>query len=251
MLDTVLFDMGGTLEDISYSLDTYDKANKAIYNILTDNGIAVPLTEDAFWNKMFRGMNDYRKWAEEHQIELKPEDIWGKWCLKDMAISESSVNKIAEELAHTWEDTYFTRKLRDGVQEMLKDLKQSGFKLGIISNTASLYHVFRNLKRYGIREYFDSVTLSSITGYRKPSTNIFEIALYEIDSKPENCVYVGDTRSRDVIGPKKAGFAHTIQIESFLTAKKDVSVLDGEPTADYSITEISEVTDIMHRLKSV
>ena len=51
---------------------------------------------------------------------------------------------------------------------LLEGLKGLGMKLGVISNTAALYQVFRTLEEYGIRDYFQDVTLSSVTGYRKP-----------------------------------------------------------------------------------
>ena len=50
----------------------------------------------------------------------------------------------------------------------------------MISNTASLYSVFDVLERYGIRDYFSDVTLSSVTGYRKPNPGIFKIALRQM-----------------------------------------------------------------------
>ena len=68
-------------------------------------------------------------------------------------------------------------------------------KLGVISNTASLYQVFDVLKDYGIRDYFQDVTLSSVTGYRKPDPNIFLVSLHQVQSDPASCAYVGDTLS--------------------------------------------------------
>ena len=42
-------------------------------------------------------------------------------------------------------------------------------------------------------------------------------------------VYVGDTVSRDIIGPKQVGFAKAVQIRSFLSDQKDEHVaLDAE-----------------------
>jgi len=67
-----------------------------------------------------------------------------------------------------WEVTHYHRALRPKVKEMLEGLKGLGMKLGVISNTAALYQVFRTLEEYGIRDYFQDVTLSSVTGYRKP-----------------------------------------------------------------------------------
>lgn len=104
-----------------------------------------------------------------------------------------------------WECTYFHRELRPGVREMLAGLKARGYRIGVISNNASLYNVFNVLEGYGIREYMEDVEVSSITGYRKPHPEIFRISMKQMQEKPENCVYVGDTLSRDVIGSKEFG----------------------------------------------
>lgn len=107
---------------------------------------------------------------------------------------------------------------------MLQALKSQGYHLGVISNNASLYNVFRVLEDYGIRGFMEDVTVSSVTGYRKPHPEIFRIALRQMQAKPEMCVYVGDTVSRDIIGPKQVGFAKAVQIRSFLSEQKDVHV---------------------------
>ena len=131
---------------------------------------------------------------------------------------------ITEELANLWEVTFYHRELRDGAAEMLQALKSRGYHLGVISNNASLYNVFRVLEDYGIRGFMEDVTVSSVTGYRKPHPEIFRIALRQMQAKPEMCVYVGDTVSRDIIGPKQVGFAKAVQIRSFLSEQKDVHV---------------------------
>ena len=120
--------------------------------------------------------------------------------------------------------TYYHRELRPGVEEMLQALQSRGYHLGVISNNASLYNVFRVLEDYRIRGFMEDVTVSSVTGYRKPHPEIFRIALRQMQAKPEMCVYVGDTVSRDIIGPKQVGFAKAVQIRSFLSEQKDVHV---------------------------
>ena len=161
-------------------------------------------------------------------LEKKPEEIWPDYYLKAFSFDRKKLEAIAEELADHWEVTFYHRELRPHVPEMLQALKERGYHLGVISNTASLYSVFNVLERYGIREFFEDVTLSSVTGYRKPNTGIFQIALRQMQVKPEECIYVGDTVSRDVIGAKWAGFARAVQIPSFLTKKKDVEGVDTE-----------------------
>ena len=124
------------------------------------------------------GWERYGAYRDPRQRELKPEEIWGSFVLTDFGLDEESVRSYAEELAHMWEVTHYHRALRPHVREMLEGLKDLGMKLGVISNTASLYQVFDILKEYGIRDYFQDVTLSSVTGYRKPDPNIFMVSLH-------------------------------------------------------------------------
>lgn len=158
--------------------------------------------------------------------------------------------EISEELAQTWEKVYYHRVLRPHVKESLDALQERGYKLGIISNTISLYSVFNVLEEYEIREYFQDVTLSSVTGYRKPHTAIFEIALRQNDSKAENCMYVGDTISRDVIGAKRAKFGKVVQIQSFMTEMSDEKVKDDSIVADYIISDMEQIVPYVDKLRA-
>ena len=134
------------------------------------------------------------------------------------------------------------------MKEMLDGLQNEGMKLGVVSNTAAMYQVFDSLEEYGIREYFQDVTLSSVTGIRKPCPDIFYVATHQLCIDPKECVYVGDTVSRDVIGSKRAGFAAAIQIGSQLTQEKDQNVRrEFEP--DYVVEDIYEVLPIVQALR--
>ncbi|RDU23644.1 HAD family hydrolase [Anaerosacchariphilus polymeriproducens] len=248
MFTTVLFDMGGTLENISYSSESMIKVTDNMLKLLEKYGIQVNGTKEEFWSKVKEGKEEYRIFSEANQIELKPEEIWPNWVMKKLDLNKEKIAEISEELAHMWEVTYFERKLRDGVIETLEKLKNKGYKLGIISNTASLYQVFDVLEDYGIRDYFKDVTLSSITGYRKPNKEIFNIALNQMQAKPEECVYVGDTRSRDITGAKNANFGASIQIKSFLTQRKDAEV-EKAIQPDFIISDITEVVTVMEELE--
>ena len=166
------------------------------------------------------------------------------YYLENLGLHPGKVGAIAEELADFWEVTYYHRELRTGVQQTLEALRQRGYKLGVISNTASLYSVFNVLEHYGIRDYFQDVTLSSVTGYRKPHHGIFEISLRQLQAKPENCIYVGDTRSRDIRGAKQAGFGMAVQIRSALTDQKDAAT-DPMWQPDAVITRIPDLLDVL------
>ena len=128
--------------------------------------------------------------------------------------------------------------------EVGKKHEMTVFALGRKS-AGSLFQVFSTLKLYGIRQYFDEITLSSIVGYRKPHPNIFRIACEQANLPPEECAFVGDTLSRDVVGPRKAGYGRIFKINSFLTPQKDIGKYEVAP--DYEITDIYDVYTLLKK----
>ena len=229
MLTTVLFDMGGTLEDIWYNSDTQKQVCQKLLEVLRSNGLEPGCSDEEFWERVSDGVQAYKQWSEGNMLEKKPEEIWPDWYLRSFGFDREKLLAITEELANLWEVTFYHRELRPGAREMLQALKDRGYHLGVISNNASLYNVFNVLEDYGIRNFMEDVTVSSVTGYRKPHPEIFRISLRQMQARPEECVYVGDTVSRDIIGPKQVGFAKAVQIRSFLSDQKDEHVaLDAE-----------------------
>lgn len=240
MITTVLFDMGGTLEDIWTDAESEKAAIESIDRMLKEWDMDPKADYESLRSSVLKGWAAYGQYRDSWDIELKPVNIWCDYVLKDFNLPREQLIPHCEELAHMWEITYYHRVLRPRVKEMLEGLKSLGMKLGVISNTAALYQVFQTLKDYGIRDYFQDVTLSSVTGLRKPGTDIFKVALCQVQSRPEECAYVGDTVSRDVIGSKRAGFACAIQIASKLTRMKDAQVKrEFEP--DVVVDEIYDV----------
>ena len=207
MIKTILFDMGGTLEDIWYNDQTIRTVTGELRTFLDEHDLGTGCNDITFWNKLNSGIRAYKQWSESNELEKKPEEIWPEYYMADFNLNREKLQEVAERLAGMWEVTYYHRELRPKVKETLEELKKRGYHLGVISNTASLYSVFDVLEQYGIRDYFEDVTLSSVTGYRKPHPSIFQISLRQMQAKPEECAYVGDTISRDIIGAKRMHFS--------------------------------------------
>lgn len=246
MIKAVMFDMGGTLEDL-YSDEKNDKATAyALYAILQKYGIEVPYGAEELWRIVDKGIRAYKKDSERTLVELKPREVWCDWGFRDIPVDKDKLAEISEEIAHMWEITFYDRKLREHGYELLRDLKEDlGMYISVVSNTGSLYQVFSTLKKYGVRQYFDDITLSSITGFRKPNPDIFRVALNQADLDPSECAFVGDTLSRDVVGPRRMGFGRVFKINSFLTPQKDIGKFDVEP--DYQVTDIYDVYRILKK----
>ena len=218
-----------------------------LLTFLQEHDMVTGSNEICFWNKINNGIRRYKQWSEGNALELKPEEIWPQYYLSEFDLDKEKVARYAEDMAGLWEVTYYHRELRPGVKEALEELKNKGYRLGVISNTASLYSVFDVLEAYGIRDYFEDVTLSSVTGYRKPHPGIFQIALREMKAKAEECAYVGDTLSRDVIGAKRMHFGAAIQIRSFLSSQKDEGV-DSVWQPDHVVEKIADIVPYLEKL---
>lgn len=247
MITTVLFDMGGTLEDIWVDEESTVRAIATLDDMLKGWGLDPGVDRDALRRSVDAGWKRYDAVRCVGDVELKPVEIWCDYILTDFSFPREALAPHCEEIAHMWEVTYYHRFLRPRVAEMLSELQALGLKLGVISNTAALYQVFDTLEEYGIRNFFRDVTLSSVTGFRKPNGDIFTVSLRQVQSRPEECVYVGDTLSRDVVGSKRAGFACAIQIGSKLTRDKD-SLVETDLAPDYMISDIYDVAGIVREL---
>jgi putative hydrolase of the HAD superfamily len=115
---------------------------------------------------------------------------------------------IAEESMpgkHLWEATAL-QKLPH-LDEVLAELKQRGYKLGIITNTVTSReeHVRIALRKIGCEKYFDAVVTSVDMGCNKPDKKIFSTALKRLGVKPEEAVMVGNQVLTDVVGGNRIG----------------------------------------------
>ncbi len=246
MIKAVMFDMGGTLEDLYSDEENVRRTGQGLYRILQKYGIEVPYGEEELWARVYPEIMRYKDEAEVTQFELKPEQIWADYGFLHIPVDREKLFAASEEIAHMWEITYFDRNLRKNAAPMLKALKQMGMYVAVVSNTASVFQVFQTLEEYGVRQYFDDITLSSIVGYRKPHPKIFKIALSQGRFAPEECAFVGDTVSRDVVGARRVGFGRVFKISSFLTPLKDIGSYDGF-APDYEITDIYDVCKLLKK----
>ena len=88
MIKAVMFDMGGTLEDL-YSDEKNNKATAyALYDILKKYGLEVPYEAEPLWEIVGAGIAEYKKESERTLIELKPDQIWCDYGFKNVPIDK-------------------------------------------------------------------------------------------------------------------------------------------------------------------
>jgi putative hydrolase of the HAD superfamily len=249
MLKALVFDMGGTLEDVVHKPEFSLPCGKLLLGYLEKHGIRFDLNPGEFMNVLEERHKAYRKWAVDQNRELPPFDLWSRWFLKGMKYNRVRLQVIADNLAGIWELNYYNRSLRPEALAVLRELKDMGFSLGVISNTSSCTQVIGSLCQYGIRHFFSSVYLSVTSGFRKPHPELFLAAARDLGTLPDECVYVGDTISRDVRGARMAGYAASIRIDSLLSAGSDSGIKQKGEEADYLIANLNEIPGIACKLR--
>ncbi len=91
---------------------------------------------------------------------------------------------------------------------VLSDLKETGYKLGVISNWDNSARSL--LDKFALTDYFDTIIISSEVGVSKPDSEIFHIAFEQSGSTAEKGFYVGDNYYDDAVGSRSVGMAYCI-----------------------------------------
>jgi putative hydrolase of the HAD superfamily len=94
-------------------------------------------------------------------------------------------------------------ELEPGCLEVLGELRRQGCRMGVITNFDS--RVDDVMSALGIRDLFDTLTISSRSSAAKPDPRIFLEALAQAGACPENSLHVGDHPVEDVEGARRAG----------------------------------------------
>ncbi|MGE5140174.1 MAG: HAD family hydrolase [Rudaea sp.] len=227
----VVFDMGGTIEDVYYDDEIRLEATRGLREIMVRYGVDPGLPVVELYGVVRKGMRKYKDWREQSERELPPERVWAEFVFPSRVFPPGQLEEVAEKLALYYDTHFSIRTMRPEVPGTLNALRDAGLRLGIISNILSRGQVPANLAAYEIDRFFQVVVLSSCFGWRKPNPRIFHEAARLLRLRPAECAYVGDTVSRDVAGSQRAGYGLSIQVKSFLTTKSDKPTDTARPDA--------------------
>lgn len=98
----------------------------------------------------------------------------------------------------------------DYVEDTLKELKDKGVKLAIVSDAPRRQAMMR-LNMLKIKKYFDVIVTYDDTGEFKPSIKPFQKAINKLNVKPYECIMIGDNKERDIKGAENFGIKASLQ----------------------------------------
>jgi len=118
----------------------------------------------------------------------------------------------------------------DGALSLLLFLRRRGYRLGLLSNLASIY--VEPVHRLGLAEHFDAMMFSCVEGHTKPHPDLYHELCSRLGVRPEETLFVGDSLSNDVVTPSRLGL-QTLWIRRAPPA--------GKPAERASVPQVAEL----------
>lgn len=235
-INTLLFDLDGTLTDYSASsLEGLKRAYAAASQL--------------------RDMLSFHRFASEYEVVIAAEHVVASKAGMKLPAFETRKKRFSqlfdnmklcvnESVLRDMATQYGIGRaegasLHPGVLETLGHLRQF-FKIGLITE-GSVETQMHQLDLLKLTQYFDSITISGATGFHKPSLELYQLALDSIHSLPASTVMIGDRLDWDIIP------AHTLGMRTvfFLEDKTGINMINYNRFVDAEISRISDLIALL------
>ena len=226
MIDTVLFDLDGTI---------VHHGNALIPPLLAVWGHPRPLDEveeavaravSYFYNHIAQA--EQQGWVDELFLEFH------RQSLVNLNIPDA---KLYAHQLRAFFDTNPVPPLFEDVKPLLDDLQGAGFAMGVITQRGR-EGAEEFLAGHQVTDYFDVLVAGDDGHGRKPGSGPFDHALSVLQREAGRAVYVGDRIDDDCEGARGAGLAN-----AFLIDRIGVFALEADQRDDFV-----HLTDLRHLL---
>jgi len=242
----VFFDLFGTLINIENTKSAWADWLSIFYEILVQNGLKISKDQfskncDDFMNKEEPPESDDNLTVYERRIKRLCKQL-------ELTLNNKIINKIALLTIGEWGKHF---DIDPEIYSLLSLLKKSK-KLALITNYDHYPYIKKLLKNLNLAEYFESITISSEIGKKKPDPEIFLPAIEKSGLKPSEIVYIGDS-DVDIIGAKAAGMIPILiqrNYEYSIQDFKSEGSKTKKPTFSHfqGIKEIKKISDLKNLL---
>ncbi len=232
----IIFDMGGTLlefENVPWDA-LYPSSVQSLHLWLARKGRRVP-SYDAFLERFIVLLERRRARirAEMREYHITP-------LIREL-VAGFAIPLRSGELSRAVDAYYAPIRRQVSVfpesRSTLKHLHESGYTLGLLSNTPFRVQDHREeLIQFGLWEYFDAAIFTSTLKFRKPHPDPFRRICERLGVPLKRSLYVGDRQMEDVQGPQGIGMtaclirrSHNRKYQEGLTQSAEIHTLDELP----------------------
>lgn len=188
----VLFDLGGTVI-------RSEEPPRVFMKIFEANGVQVRFEDVA------RAHAACQRELDTVEMARMGHDYWVQWNLKllERLGLGGDLEPLAKKIDKEWFDYARIEPYPDAI-ETLHGLKALGVKTGIVTN--GLRRDYQTiLAKTGLTDQFDVAVGVDDCHAAKPDRRIFTYALEKLNVRPEETIFVGDSREYDYEGARQAG----------------------------------------------
>ena len=227
MIKAVLFDVDNTLIDF---MKMKRECCKAAIEAMISAGLKMS-EKDAL--KLLYELYEIHGIESQRIFQQFTKKIYGKENYKLIAHGVIAYRKMRESYLVPYPKVIPT----------LLELDRRGYKLAIVSD-APVMEAWMRLTSLKLDDFFDVIVTMADARKQKTSPAPFKVALRRLGIKAEEAIMIGDRISRDVDTAKKLGL-HTV----YARYGDENPPLEGKSGADFEISNISEILDVVDKLK--
>jgi putative hydrolase of the HAD superfamily len=227
-MKAVIFDFYGTLaETPSWGPSWQEMVAEVGYELPAD-------IRDRWWNDGIDGSeHDEHSRSREHYVAWQQARVRGMLdeCGVPADVQAELIACVREIGAH--------RRMRayDESIAVLSELRDRGLALAICSNWD--WDLAEAIESAGLTGTVDTIVSSAWVGARKPHRRMYEAVLERAGVSPEDALFVGDTWSCDVEGPRAMGlrpvYVRRLHLGPDATAPEDRHDQDVQQTTDLKL----------------
>ena len=229
MIKALLFDLNGTLIDILTS-----ESDEAVYrttaNFLSYTGVQI--SPDKLKEEYFNILHQQKNLSDEEFPEFDVVELFAR-IIEKYRITGTAGGDPAVAARVFRAAGRYKLELYPQVRETLMALKQD-FRMAAVSDGQSIW-ALPELSSTGLGKLFETVTISSDHGFRKPDRRMYEMTLRQMGLTAAEVIFVGNDMFRDVYGARMCGMKTIF----FRSNQGDHDFRGAE--ADYIIYNFSEL----------
>ncbi|MHA2038590.1 MAG: HAD family hydrolase [Promethearchaeota archaeon] len=214
MLKGVFFDLFGTLMIYTDMQEAWEKWLQTLYDYFKDCGLKIS-------QKLFASKCDGFLAKEEPEFKKLNLTIYEKRLYSlgidlKLHLEIEDINEIANKTINAWQK--FVPLDPDAIS-VLKVLEKNNI-LALITNFDHPPYVYSLLSELKLSKFFNSITISSEVGVKKPDPTIFSFALTETKLKINEVCYIGD--SNEDIEAARSAKIYPILIQRKINTKNEI-----------------------------
>lgn len=201
MFQNYIFSFYGTLAEVKFDYEQaflWEKLS-VYYGIYDYHVDAMTLKEDFF--SALKKEQD--KNQDKEYFEPNFEDVLLRLFNTKKLKGKNKMPKDMGRFFHLLSATEM--QLFPQVKKTLEALKKEDRQLFLLANAQKSF-IKDELRYFGIKEYFDSLYVSSDYGMKKPSLSLFQHVILENKLEKKKTLFIGADFERDLLPAKELGF---------------------------------------------